>query len=58
MNALNFLKSYPFKDLDQILFPNDSLVQALIEEQSDEEGNEERGDSPSIKDWPSRSILT
>lgn len=57
MNALNFLESYPFKDLDQILFPNDSLVQALIEEQSDEEGNEERGDSPNIKDWPSRSIL-
>ena len=35
---------------DQIPLPNDSSVQAKIKEQSDKKGDEEEGDSPSIRE--------
>ena len=50
VNALNLPESYPFRDPDQTPLLNDSLVQALTEEQSNKDGDEEGGDSPSMKE--------
>ena len=50
VNALNLPKSYPFRDPNQTPLLNDSLVQASTEEQSNKDGDEEGGDSPSMKE--------
>ena len=50
VNALNLPKSYPFRDPNQTPLLNDSLVQASTEEQSNKDGDEEGGDSPSMRE--------
>ena len=48
VNAIGLLESSVFKDPNQIPLPNDPLIQALTQEQSDEEGDKKGEDNPSM----------